>query len=546
MLSMRRSRLTAGLAVVALLAAACSSGDSESGGSSESSGEGSGSSEASGGSFSAQSGEPSSLVPTSQCYETECSRVLTNVFAPLVLVDPETSEPAYIAAESIDSKDGTTWTVKLREGWKFHNGEPMNAESYIRAWNYSAYGPNATQTGFFFSPVEGYDDLQGKKPKAKEMSGLKAVDDTTIEIKLSEPFSQWPLTMGYTPAFAPIAEECMKDLKACNESPIGTGPYMMDGQWQHNDKIMLKKYADYQGENAGNADQIEVKIYGNLVTAFKDFQAGNLDITTPDPTQLTQARALVGDRIVEVDNGSFAYLGFPFYEDAFQDPKLREALSMAIDRETIIEKVYSGTFTPAQDVLPPFVPGSRTDACPKCVYDPDEAKKLYDESGGLPDDKVTIWFNNDGGHEQFIQAVANGWRNDLGIDFELESQPFAAYLATLGKGSVDGPYRLGWAPDYPSPENYLDPIYGEGSSNYGEWAGPEHEKFLDLVAEGDAASSVEEGIPSYQAAADVVLEDLPVIPLWFGQSSTVYSENVDNVTYDPLQQEVLTEVTVTQ
>ncbi|MDQ3431136.1 MAG: hypothetical protein M3467_02745, partial [Actinomycetota bacterium] len=98
---MRRSRLTAGLAAVALLTAACGGGGGDDGGGG---GGGSGSSGASGGSFSAQSGEPSALAPTSQCYETECSRVLTNVFAPLVLVDPETSEPAYIAAESIDSK----------------------------------------------------------------------------------------------------------------------------------------------------------------------------------------------------------------------------------------------------------------------------------------------------------------------------------------------------------------------------------------------------------------------------------------------------------
>ncbi len=111
------------------------------------------------------------------------------------------------------------WTIKLKPDQKFQNGEPVDAASYLRAWNYSAYGPNATQTGFFFSPVEGYDDLQGEKPKAKEMSGLKAVDDLTIEITLSEPFSQWPLVMSYTPAFAPIAEECMKDLTACNEQP---------------------------------------------------------------------------------------------------------------------------------------------------------------------------------------------------------------------------------------------------------------------------------------------------------------------------------------
>ncbi len=532
-------RLVAGLAAVTLLTAACGGGDD--GGSSSDGGEGSA---PTGGSFSAQIGEPSFMAPTANCYESECSQVLSMLYTGLLRIDPETSEQVLDVAESIESEDGLVWTIKLNEGWKFHNGEPVDAEAFVRAWNYSAYGPNATQTGFFFSPVEGYDDLQGEKPKAEEMSGLKAVDDTTIEVTLSEAFSQWPLVMSYTPAFAPMAQECLDDIKACNETPIGNGPYQISGSWEHNKGITVERYDDYQGEDVGNADQIEFKIYGNPATAFRDWQAGNLDIVSPDPTQVPQAEALAGDRVVQVDSGSFAYFGFPFYEEAFQDIRIRQALSLAIDRQTIIDRVLNGLYSPAGDVIAPFVPGSRTDACQYCKYDPEEAKRLYDEAGGIPGDTVNIWFNNDGGHEQWVQAMANGWRTDLGLDYEFKSQPFTPYLAALGEGKADGPYRLGWLPDYPSPENYLDPIYGEGSSNYGQWSGPAHEEFLDLVAEGDAAASVEEGIGSYQAAADVVLEELPVIPLWFGQTFIVYSENVDNVGYSPLEQVLLDEVTV--
>ena len=553
MLSMRRRRWMAGLAAIGLFAAACSGGssDTSSGGSSDSgSTDEGGSTEASGGSFSAQIGEPSFLAPTSQCYESECGQVVNTLYSGLLTVDPETSEQVLTGAESIETDDSKVWTVTLKDGWTFHNGEPADAEAYVRAWNYAAYGPNATQVGFFFSPVEGYDDLQvpegaakGTKPKAEEMSGVKVVDDVTIEITLAEPFSQWSQVMSYTPAFAPIAEECLKDLKTCADAPIGNGPYEIDGKWQHNNNITVTKFADYKGD-AGQADEIEFKIYGDLATAFRDWQAGNLDITSPDPTQVPQAGAIAGDRVVQVDSGSFTYFGFPLYEDAYKDLKIRQALSLAIDRDTIIEKVFNGLYSPAQDVIAPFVPGSRTDACPYCVYDPEKAKQLLDEAGGIPGDTVTIWFNNDGGHEQWIQAVANGWRNDLGLDFELESQPFTPYLEALGAGKVDGPYRLAWGPDYPSPENYLDPVYGEGSANDGQWSGPAHEEFLKLIEEGDAAASLDEGIATYQQAADVVLDELPVIPLWFGQEYLVYSQNVDNVTYDPLRDIVYTEVTV--
>jgi len=493
------------------------------------------------------------LGNTAQCYDSNCSQVVTLLYTGLLRIDAETSEQILDMATSIESEDGIVWDIKIQDGWQFHNGEPVNADAFIRAWNYNAYGPNATQTGFFFSPVEGYEDLQCPTnaagectgdPKAEELTGLEAVDDTTIRVTLSEPFSQWPLVMSYTPAFAPMAEECEQDIETCSESPIGNGPYQIEGEWEHNQQITLARYEDYQGDNVGNADEIVFKIYGNLLTAFRDWQAGNVDIVTPDPTQIPQARQVAGDRIVEVDSGSFNYMGIPFQEEEFQDVRIRQALSLAIDRQTIIDRVLNGRFTPAQDVIAPFVPGSRTDACEFCTYDPERAKQLYDEAGGIPDDQITIWFNNDGGHEQWVEALAKGWQDVLGLEYEFETMPFTPYLAKLDAGEATGPYRLGWIPDYPSPENYLDPIYGEGSSNYGSWSGPGHEEFLELIDQADAAPTVEEGIPLYQQAADVVLRELPVLPLWFGKTFIIYSENVENVKFSPLEQLLLTEVTV--
>jgi ABC-type oligopeptide transport system substrate-binding subunit len=499
-----------------------------------------------GGAFSVASGEPEAFAPTSNCYSSECSQIINLVWTGLLRVDPETSEQKLQMAESFESEDGQNWTITLKDGFTFHNGEPVDAASFVRSWNYTAYAPNATQLGFFLADVEGYDDLQGEEPKAKEMSGLKAVDDRTIEITLTRPFSQLPLVLSYLPLGAPMAQACFDDIRACNEKPIGNGPYEFAEAWQHNDSITLAKYADYSDEEtAGLADEITFKIYADLKTAYRDFQGGSLDIVEPDPSQTPQARTAYPDQILEVDSGSYAYFGFPLYEEAFSDVRIRQALSLAIDRQAIIDRVLDGRYTPALDVISPFVPGSREDACETCVYDPEEAKRLFDEAGGIPGDKITIWFNNDGGHEDWVQAMAQGWQNDLGLDYEFKSQPFTPYLAALGKRStVDGPFRLGWLPDYPSPQNYLDPIYGSGSSNYGDWKGPEHDQFLELVAEGDAAPTVEDGLPSYQAAADVVLDNQVVIPLWFGKTFIVFGERVQNLQYSPTDQLLLAEVSV--
>lgn len=527
---------------LALVVAGCSSGDGDD------PPEGEPAAQSAGGSFSLNSSEPQAFAPTSNCYSSDCSQVIGLVWTGLLRVDPETSEQELQMAESIESEDGQNWTIKLRDGFTFHNGEPVDAAAFARTWNYAAYGPNATQLGFFLADVEGYDDLQGEQPKAEELSGVKVVDDLTLEISLSRPFSQLPLVLSYTPIGAPMAQECLDDIKACNEQPIGNGPYEFAEAWQHNDSITLTKYADYSDDTtAGLADEIQFKIYADLKTAYRDFQAGNLDIVTPDPSQTPQARTAYPDQIIEVDNGAYSYMGYPLYEEAFQDVRIRQALSMAIDREAIIARVLDNRYTPATDVIAPFVPGSRDDACDTCTYDPEEAKRLYDEAGGIPGDKITIWFNNDGGHEDWVQAMAQGWQADLGLEYEFKSQPFTPYQAALDtRSTVDGPYRLSWLPDYPSPQNYLQPLYGIGSTNYGDWKGPEYEKFLDLMAEGDAAPTVEEGLASYQAAADVVLDDQVNIPLWFGKTFIVHSDRLENVLYSPTDQLLLAEVSVTE
>jgi peptide/nickel transport system substrate-binding protein/oligopeptide transport system substrate-binding protein len=546
---MRRTKRLSSFAVpvaAALILASCGGGSDEGdGGSNGSGGSGGG---ATGGSFSVSSSEPEAFAPTSGCYSSDCSQIINLVWTGLLSINPDTTEQELQMAESIDSEDGAKWTIKIKDGFKFHNGDPVTAESFVNAWNHTAYGPNATQLGFFFGKVKGYDDLQGEKPKAKEMSGLKAVDDTTIEVQLTKPFSQWPLVMSYTPAFAPMADECLKDVKACNEKPIGNGAYEFADSWKHNQSITLKKFADYPDEaTAGNADEIVFKIYGDLKTAYRDYQSGELDIVNSvDSTQQKQAEAQYPDQVLNTDSGSFAYFGFPLYEKAFQNIKIRQALSMSIDRQAIIDNVLNGLFEPAMDLIPGFVPGGRDDACEYCGYNPEEAKKLFDEAGGIPGNKISIWFNNDGGHEEWVQAMAQGWKQTLGIDFEFKSQPFTPYLNTLGtRSKVDGPYRLGWLPDYPSPENYLDPLYGAGSSNYGDWKGAEHDQFLELVDKGNSAPTVDEGIADYQAAADVVLDNMVVIPLWYGQTFILSSTKVDNVGYSPLDQLLLKDVSVT-
>ncbi|HEY3238745.1 MAG TPA: ABC transporter substrate-binding protein, partial [Acidimicrobiia bacterium] len=288
-----RRRLMALVLVPGLLVTACNSGGSEP--------EGQGGGERV---FSLGIIEPEHLLPPTT-NATNDMQVLFVLFTGLVEYDAQTAKPANAMAESIASDDQQAWTIKIKPGWTFHNGEPVTARSYVDAWNFGAYAPNAAGNSSSFAKVEGYDDLQGDPaatppvpPRAKEMSGLRVVDDTTFTVRLKEPFSQFPLTLGFQ-AFYPLPRVALDDPKGFEEQPVGNGPFMMDGPWHHDDSIRVKRYPAYQGPPAA-ADAIEFKIYVKKETAYRDFQAGALDVTTELPSQeIPGARKTYGRRYVE-------------------------------------------------------------------------------------------------------------------------------------------------------------------------------------------------------------------------------------------------------
>ena len=501
-----------------------------------------------GGTFSVYIGEPEHLVPTNT-NESEGSQVLAALFTGLVEYDAQTTQPRNAVAKDITSSDNVKWTIKLNEGWTFHDGTPVDAQSYVDAWNYGALSTNAQGNSYFFDKIVGYNDLQGDaakktKPKADKMSGLKAVDATTIEVMLTSPFSQFPLMLGYT-AFYPMPKVAFADIKAYEQKPIGNGPFQMTDAWKHNEFIKVKRYEAYKGSNKGKADEITFKIYSEIKTAYTDLKGGNVDIMdSVPPENITEAKGTFGDRYLERESSSFTYLGFPMYVPKFQNKKLRQAISLAINRQEITDKIFSGTRAPALSVVSPVVAGSRPDACKYCTYDPAKAKQLLQEAGGWTG-TMTIWFNSGAGHEDWVQAVSNQLRTNLGItDVKFQSLEFAQYLPKLDDKKITGPFRLGWVMDYPSPQNYLEPLYGKGgsSNNFG-YDNPAFDKLID---EGNRAGSINEGISKYQAAEDLLLEDMPVIPMFFGRITGAHTDHVDNVVIDAFGRVILEDVTVNQ
>jgi ABC-type transport system substrate-binding protein len=178
------------------------------------------------------------------------------------------------------STDNTNWTIKIKSGYTFTNGEAVNSDSFIRAWNYTAYGPNAQNNAYFMSRIDGIDDMAAGEdpdgdgpqtapdPKSKELSGLKKVDDLTFTVKLTAAFASFPATIGYS-GFFPVAEACLANFDACNEAPIGNGPYKIEGSWQHDDEIVVVRNADFAGDKTlAKADKMTYKIFADVGAGY--------------------------------------------------------------------------------------------------------------------------------------------------------------------------------------------------------------------------------------------------------------------------------------
>ncbi|MEU7375619.1 ABC transporter substrate-binding protein [Streptomyces albidoflavus] len=535
----KSAKWVAGAIVVALAATACG-GNDDGGDKPKASGKPAGY-------VSIDVGEPQKALIPADTNESLGSYVIQSLFTQLLDFDAD-GNIVYTNAESIETKDSKTWTVKLKKGWKFHDGTPVTSQSYIDAWNWSANIDNKMQNAFWFEDIKGYEDVhpegEGAKAKAKEMSGLKAVDDTTFTIELSKPVPYFEYKLGYA-TWAPLPKAFFDDPKAFGQKPIGNGPYSFE-KWTHKKLIQVKANEDYTGPNKAKNKGVQFKNYATVEAAYQDVLSGNLDmIRQVGPKDLPKYKSDLGDGAVEQEYAAVQSIVPAFYTKQWKDidPKVMQGLSMAIDRETITKTVLNNTRKPAKSFTPPQVKGNQDLDTEIFDYNPDEAKKLIKEGGGVPDNKIFIQYNTDGGHKEWVTAVCESIRNATGVECLGDAKPdFATDLEARDNDEVKSFYRGGWVADYPLNVNFMRELYGTtAEANNGRFS----DKEVDgLFKKGDNAKTLEESIKLYQEAEKVLVEKMPAIPLWTYQINGGHGKDVDNVKVDFHGDFEITEVTV--
>ncbi|MGV9272712.1 peptide ABC transporter substrate-binding protein [Streptomyces griseosporeus] len=532
-------------AAVALAATACGGGGDDSGG-------GSG---AGGGVLSSSWGDPQNPLEPANTNEVQGGKVLDMIFRGLKRYNPQTGAAEDMLAEKIDTKDSQNFTITVKNGWTFSNGEKVTAKSFVDAWNYGASLKNNQKNAYFFGYIEGYGKVHpedGSKQSADTLSGLKVVDDRTFTVKLTQKFSTFPDTLGY-PAFAPLPQAFFSDHAGWIKKPVGNGPYMIDS-YTKGSQMSLRKWDKYPGADKAQNGGVDLKVYTDNNTAYTDLMAGNLDLVDDVPAaQLKNVKSDLGDRYLNTPAGIIQTLAFPFYDAQWNkagSDKVRKGLSMAINRKQITETIFQKTRTPATDWTSPVLGkdgGFQDGLCGDfCNYDPEQAKKLVAEGGGIPGGQVKISYNADtGSHKQWVDAVCNSINNALGNDKACVGSPvgtFADFRTRITQKKMSGPFRAGWQMDYPLIQNFLQPLYyTNASSNDGKWS---NKKFDGLVDQANKETDTAKAIGLFQQAEEVVRDNMAAIPLWYQNGSAGWSERLSNVKLNPFSVPVYNEIKV--
>ncbi|MEV7087253.1 ABC transporter substrate-binding protein [Streptomyces sp. NPDC093085] len=499
-------------------------------------------------------GDPQNPLEPANTNEVQGGKVLDMIFRGLKRYNPKTGKAEDALAEKIETQDSTHFTVTVKDGWTFSNGEKVTARSFVDAWNYGANIKNSQKNAYFFQYIDGYDKVhpESGKPTAPTLTGLRVTGPRTFTVKLSQRFSSWPDTLGYA-AFAPLPRAFFDHHAEWLAKPVGNGPYAVR-QYTRGAQMSLRTWKEYPGADKARNGGVDLMVYTDNNTAYTDLVAGNLDLVDDVPAaQLKNVRSDLNGRYINSPAGIIQTLAFPYYDKAWNTPKavkVRTGLSRAINRAQITKTIFRGTRTPATDWTSPVLGadgGYQAGLCgAACRYDAAAAKRLIREGGGIPHGRLTITYNADtGSHKEWVDAVCNSINNALGKDKACVGRPvgtFADFRNQIGRKKLTGPFRAGWQMDYPLIQNFLQPLYyTNASSNDGKWSDP---RFDRLVDEANAESDEKTGIRKFQQAEAVVRDQMAAIPLWYQNGSAGYSDRVSRVELNAFSVPVYNEITV--
>jgi oligopeptide transport system substrate-binding protein len=484
---------------------------------------------------------PVSMTPL-HGQESEGVNVEKSVFAGLVDYDPETLDVVPSIAKSWEANsDNTVFTFHLRSGVKFQpgaNGEDygtVTADTFVKDWGIACAKSTASEVAYILAPVQGFSDCQANDNDA--LTGVKAIDDTTLQVTLSSPFADFPSTLGHpvTWAFPPQLANTAAKQKAFEKHPVGAGPFMFD-HWTNNKEVVIKKFPGYFGTPA-HLDEVDFQIYPDAdeQAPFDAFKAGQLDVATIPSGQVrqTKANSTISQDAHFGNQLAIYYYGFDLNDKSSplsSNLQLRQALAYATNSAAVVNNVNEGVGSVADGLVPPGIPGYKPGQSPY-TFDTSKASDLLQQSGESGT-TVTLSYNTSPGHQRIAEALAQGYK-DAGINIKLANYEWGTYLDKLSKGELEF-FRLGWIADYPTMDNFIYPMFESseaGNNNVTFYKNPDVDQML---AQARATADDQQRYDLYNQIQQKILADAPEIPIYFYGYARMVSPQVVNFQYDAM------------
>lgn len=495
------------------------------------------------------SSEPGSLDPA-LAQGTHESWILSNVFEGLMKNDAEGKVIPGIASEYKLSDDNLTYTFTIRDDAVWSDGKPVTAHDFEYSWKRVLDPELAADYAFQLYYIKGGEAYNTGAGTVDEVA-VKALDDKTLEVTLAAPTGYFlELTAFYT--YFPVSKEVVEANPDWAKDPathITNGPFKMT-TWEHNAKIILEKSDSYYNAEAIKLDGIDFDIIEDESTTWQKYEGGEYDILLPLPQSVVaQLQAQNNPELVIGGQVGTYYYNINNNLKPFNNVKVRQALSMSLDRETIVTKIAQGGQMAAEGAVPVGLVDEtgveyRDKVGKQINYNVEEAKKLFAE--GIAEEGMTLdQFNAEGfvllyntseAHQKIAQAAQEMWRSNLGITLGLENVEFQVKLDREKAGDY-AISRAGWIGDYMDPMTILDLWLTESSFNDAKYNNP---KYDELILGAKATADQDVRFKNMREAEAMLMEDMPIIPVYFYTQPYAVKPNVEGIYKLPLYYPTIT------
>ncbi len=473
--------------------------------------------------------------------EMTSHQYIMQLFGGLVRLDDNLEPAPDIAQEWEVSDDDRTYTFYLRQDVRFHDGRGVKAEDFEYSWQRACDPATGSLTAAtYLRDIVGVSEVLAGE--SKEISGVRVIDDYTLQVTIDTPKSYFLSKLTYATAFV-VDRANVKSGNKWWQKPNGTGPFKLR-EWQKDNLLILERNELYYGEKA-KVDSVVFKLWGGV--PMNMYETGEIDVTGISLDyidKVTDEASAFYRQLAVVPELSFAYIGFNTTKPPFDDINIRLAFSQAIDKDKLASLIFKDMVRRADGILPPGIPGFNEDLS-GLTYDVNKAKQLIKESrygdvSQLP--PITITTSGWGGLiSQELEAIIHQWRQNLGVEVkvrQLEPQRFLYHL----KEEKDEMFYAGWIADYPHPQDFLEVLFHSGADfNYGGYSNSEVDSLLEMAS---VEQDYDLSLSLYQKAEQKLVDDAACLPLSFGRNYILVKPYVKGYEVNPLGIPMLNRVSI--